>query len=157
MANAAQLVNCLHSLFLAHEDKFCVTPTYHVFAMYAAHQGAQSLRTMISAPQITYSRNGQPANLPGLAGSASLHGKRIVVTVTSQAIDQSREAEVVIRGAAIQSASAVVLAASDVHAHNTFAAPRAVEPKEEAVKPRGSSLMYRFPTASVTKLEITTA
>jgi alpha-N-arabinofuranosidase len=112
---------------------------------------------MISAPQITYSRNGQPASLPGLAGSASLNGKRLVVTVTNQDIDQSREAEIVIRGAAIQSASAVVLAASDVHAHNTFATPRAVEPKEEAVKPRGSSLMYRFPPASVTKLEITTA
>jgi alpha-N-arabinofuranosidase len=27
MANVAQLVNCPHSLFPAHEDKFCVTPT----------------------------------------------------------------------------------------------------------------------------------
>ena len=75
MANVAQLVNCLHSLFFAHEDKFCVTPTYHVFAMYAAHQGAQSVRTEFSAPPVTYSRNAKPATLPGLSGSASVSGK----------------------------------------------------------------------------------
>jgi len=157
MANAAQLVNCLHSLFFAHEDKFCVTPTYHVFAMYAAHQGAQSIRTMISAPQVGYNRNGQPATLPGLAGSASLEGKRLVLTVTNLSLDQSREAEIAVRGTAIQSAKAVVLAAADVHAHNSFDAPNAVEPKEQAVSPRGSLLVHRFPPASVTKIEIATA
>ena len=52
MAAVAQLVNCLQSLFFAHEDKFCVTPTYHVFDMYKSHQGAQSVRTLVSAPGI---------------------------------------------------------------------------------------------------------
>src|SRR5689334_16464823 len=37
-ANCAQLVNNLNALFLAHEDNFLVTPNFHVFAMYAAHQ-----------------------------------------------------------------------------------------------------------------------
>ena len=37
MANVAQLVNCLHSLFLAHDDQFVATPTFHVFEQYAAH------------------------------------------------------------------------------------------------------------------------
>ena len=48
MANVAQLVNCLQSLFFAHEDKFCVTPTGHVFQMYADHQKGQSVRTVLS-------------------------------------------------------------------------------------------------------------
>jgi alpha-N-arabinofuranosidase len=157
MANAAQLVNCLHSLFFAHEDKFCVTPTYHVFAMYAAHQNNQALRTMISAPQVSYSRNGQPATLPGLAGSASIDGKKVVLTVTNQSIDTPREGEMVIRGAAIQSAKATTLAASDVHAHNSFETPNAVEPKEQSLTPRSGALTHRFPPASVTKLEITLA
>jgi len=128
-----------------------------VFAMYAAHQGAQSIRTMISAPQVGYNRNGQPATLPGLAGSASLQAKRLVLTVTNLSLDQSREAEIAVRGTAIQSAKAVVLAAADVHAHNSFDAPNAVEPKEQAVSPRGSLLVHRFPPASVTKIEIATA
>ena len=39
MANVAQLVNCLHSLFLAHDDRFVATPAFHVFEMYAPHVG----------------------------------------------------------------------------------------------------------------------
>ena len=34
MANVAQLVNCLHSLFLADGERFVATPNYHVFEMY---------------------------------------------------------------------------------------------------------------------------
>src|SRR6185436_1179025 len=48
MAAVAQLINCLQSLFLAKEDKFVTTPTFHVFEMFAAHQGAQSVRTICS-------------------------------------------------------------------------------------------------------------
>jgi alpha-L-arabinofuranosidase len=157
MANAAQLVNCLHSLFFAHEDKFCVTPTYHVFDMYAAHQNNQALRTLISAPQVTYPRNGRNATLPGLAGSASIDGKRVILTVTNQSMDTPRESEILVRGASIQSATVTTLAAADVHAHNSFEQPTAVEPKTQPATPRSGILTHRFPPASVTKLEITLA
>jgi alpha-L-arabinofuranosidase len=43
MANVAQLVNCLHSLFLAHEDKFTVTPNYHVFEMFGMSVGKKAV------------------------------------------------------------------------------------------------------------------
>jgi alpha-N-arabinofuranosidase len=155
MANVAQLVNCLHSLFFAHEDKFCVTPTYHVFAMYAAHQGAQSLRTEFSAPALTYLRNSQPATLPGLSGSASVKGQQVTLTVTNLSLDQVRETQIAIRGGTAKSVNAVTLAADDVHAHNSFESPRAVEPKTEAISTQGPVLVHRFPPASVTKLEIT--
>jgi alpha-N-arabinofuranosidase len=59
MANCAQLINCLNSLYLPHEDKFCVTPVGQVFEMYAGHQGGQALRTMLSTPSITYNRDGR--------------------------------------------------------------------------------------------------
>src|SRR5215211_1083976 len=83
MANIAQLINCLQSLFIAHEDKFILTPTFHVFEMYAAHQGAESVRTIFSAPSVSYTRNGKPATLRGLSGSASLRDKQLTVTVTN--------------------------------------------------------------------------
>jgi alpha-N-arabinofuranosidase len=154
MANIAQLVNCLQSLFFAHEDRFCVTPTYHVFDMYAAHQGAQAVRTVFTAPAVRYARNTQPATLAGLAGAASRNGKQLTLTVTNPSLDQAREAEIAIRGGTAQSARAVTLAASDVHAHNSFEAPREVEPKTEALNVRGALVVHRFPPASVTKLEI---
>ena len=62
MAAIAQLVNCLQSLFLADGNRFIVTPTYHVFAMHAAHQGSDSVRTLVSAPRVSHQRNGQPAS-----------------------------------------------------------------------------------------------
>ena len=52
MANIAQLVNCLQSLFVAHEDKFIVTPNYHVFEMYMDHMGAEAVRTEFVAPRV---------------------------------------------------------------------------------------------------------
>ncbi len=42
MANVAQLVNCLQSLFLADEDRFVATPVFHVFEMYGAHVGGRA-------------------------------------------------------------------------------------------------------------------
>jgi alpha-N-arabinofuranosidase len=155
MANVAQLVNCLHSLFFAHEDKFCTTPTYHVFAMYAAHQGAKALRTVFSAPTLTYSRNSQPASLPGLSGSASINGKQVTLTVTNPSLDRVRETEIAIREGVIKSVRAVTLVAGDVHAHNSFENPRAVEPKSDAISVRATIVTHNFPPASVTKLEIT--
>src|SRR5215831_2950005 len=98
MAAVAQLVNCLQSLFLAHEDKFCLTPTYHVFDLYSAHQGARSVRTVASSPVTTYSRNGAPATMRGLNGSASVNGTQLTITVTNPALDQQCEAVIAIRG-----------------------------------------------------------
>jgi alpha-N-arabinofuranosidase len=157
MANIAQLVNCLQSLFLAHEDRFCVTPTYHVFDMYASHQGGKSLRTQFTAPEVDYSSKATSAKLPGLAGSASLNGKQLTLTVANPSIDQAREAEIAIRGAAAESATAVTLAASDVHAHNSFEAPDAVHPVTQAAQIAGGAVVCRFAPGSVTKLTITLA
>jgi alpha-N-arabinofuranosidase len=154
MANVAQLVNCLQSLFLAHEDRFCATPTYHVFDLYSAHQGAQAVRAVFSAPRVAYARNGQPASLYGLGGSASSTGSRIVLTVTNPALETPREAEVTVRGRTVRSVRAATLAGPDVHAHNTFDDPRAVVPREETLASRGGGFIHRFPPASVTRLEI---
>jgi alpha-L-arabinofuranosidase len=154
MANIAQLVNCLQSLFLTTGDKFCLTPTYHVFDMYAAHQGAQSVRALFSAPAVSYTRNEQPASLAGLDGSASRSGKQVTLTVTNPSLSEAREAEIALRGAKPVSVRAVTLAASDAKAHNSFTAPRAVDPREETIAVRGPVFVHQFPPASVTKLEI---
>jgi len=155
MAAVAQLVNCLQSLFFAHEDKFSVTPTYHVFDMYAAHQGAESLRTLVAAPSISWARDQRSATLAGLSSSASLRGKLLTLTVTNPSLDETREVEIGLRGASAASVKVVTLAAADAHAHNSFENPRAVEPREEPAQTGGAVPTRRFAPASVTKLEIT--
>jgi alpha-L-arabinofuranosidase len=155
MANCAQLINCLNSLYLAHEDRFVVTPVGHVFAMFAAHQGGQGLRTIFSAPTIDYDRDGKPASFWGLRGSASLHDKELTVTVVNPSVSDARDAEIVIRGATVKSGSATVLTNSDIHAHNTFAQKNVIVPETKNVEIKGAALNYVFPPASVTKLSLT--
>jgi alpha-N-arabinofuranosidase len=156
MASVAQLVNCLQSLFLASEDKFLTTPTFHVFELYASHQGGQSIRTICSSPRSSYSRNGQPASIRALSESASLNDRQLVVTVTNADTSRPRLAEIAIRGANAKSVKATVLSAKDIHAHNSFEAPRAVEPVDAAIEaPRSGTIVYEFAPASVTRLLIT--
>lgn len=155
MANCAQLINCLNSLYLAHEDKFVVTPVGHVFAMYAAHQGGQGLRTIFSAPTIDYDRDGKPASFWGLRGSASLRDKELTLTVVNPSVSDAREAEIVIRGGALKSGSATVLTDSDIHARNTFEDRKHIVPETKSMEVSGRSLNYSFAPASVTKLALT--
>jgi alpha-N-arabinofuranosidase len=157
MANVAQLINTIHSLFLASEDKFIVTPNFHVFEMYAAHHGGTSVRTLFSAPTISFQRGEARAALWGLAGSASLNGKQLVLTVVNPHASDAREAEIVTRGATIKSGEARVLTASDIHAHNSFANPSGLQPRDTEVSVNGQSLVYRFSPASVTRLQLTLA
>jgi alpha-N-arabinofuranosidase len=157
MANVAQLVNTIHSLFLAQEDKFTVTPNFHVFAMYAAHQGAQSLRTVWSAPAIALTRDGRGQALWGLAGSASLRNQALTVTVVNPHATDARECAIAVRGAAIREGRASVLSSTDLRAHNSFEQPSALTPVDAPVRVAAGSLTHRFPAASVTRLQLTLA
>ncbi|MGA2743262.1 MAG: alpha-L-arabinofuranosidase C-terminal domain-containing protein [Candidatus Sulfotelmatobacter sp.] len=154
MANCAQLINCLNSLYLAHEDRFVVTPVGHVFAMYAAHQGGQALRTIFSAPTISYDRDGKPASFWGLKGSASLQGKDLTLTVVNPDVSEARDAQVTVRGAQLKTATATVLTHTDIHAHNTFTEKRVVVPQTQSAEIKGDVLNFRFAPASVTKLTV---
>jgi alpha-N-arabinofuranosidase len=155
MANCAQLINCLNSLFLAHEDKFVRTPVFHVFQMYAAHQGGQAVRAEFMSPAARYTRDGQPASFRGLNGSASLRNKELTVTVVNPDVSQPRESEISIRGAAVKSARITTLTHADMHAHNTFTSPDAVVPATRELPAGGAALRHTFPAASVTRIQMT--
>ena len=78
MANVAQLINNLHSLFLADGDRFVATPTYHVYTMYRPHQGARAVRLDVQAADVTFQTRGGPERIFRLAGSASRSGPKDV-------------------------------------------------------------------------------
>ena len=157
MANIAQLINCLQALFIAHEDKFITTPTYHVFDMYAAHQGAQSLRTEVMSPRLSYTRNGRPATMRGLNSSASLRDKTMTLTVTNPDIQNAQETEIALRGAGVKDVQVTTLTHKDIHAYNSFDNPRVIEPQAGKATVSGSTIRYSFAPASVTRLQITLA
>jgi len=154
MANCAQLINCLNSLYLAHEDKFIVTPVGHVFDLYASHQDGQSLRTIFSAPTLNYDRDGSPATFWGLRGSASVRDKSLTITVVNPSVSEPRLAEIALRGATVSDASMRFLSDADIHAHNTFAQPDAVVPQTKLLSVSGGTLAIEFPPASVAAVSI---
>jgi alpha-N-arabinofuranosidase len=149
MANAAQLVNNIHTSFLALGNKFTVTPIYHVFRMYAAHQGATSVRAVFSADSM---RQDTAKGLRALSGSCSLRGRHMVLTAVNPDIKNAQAAQIGIRGARASNVKATVLTSGDIHAHNTFENPRGLEPSEKSVN-AGTSFSYEFAPASVTRLE----
>jgi alpha-L-arabinofuranosidase len=175
MANVAQSINCIHSLMLAQEEKFTVTPVFHVFRMYLPHRGAQAVRAEFTAPSIAnpLAIDSSPVGgnstagsirvntrLAGLSGSASIapsgNGKRMTLTVVNPHLDRPLTAEIAVLGAEIASAKGTVLASRDVHDHNDFAHPDAVKPVATTVSsPSAGRLMHTFPAASVTTLEVT--
>ncbi len=150
----AQLINCLNALFLSHEDKFIVTPTFHVFDMYRSHQGAKAVRTEFSAPQVRYQRDNKPATFWGLKGSASVQGKTLTLTVVNPHATEPRDAEIALRDGSASSAEVTTLTNADIHAHNTFDHPDAVSTVSTKVMMSGPLLRYTFPPASVTKLSV---
>jgi alpha-N-arabinofuranosidase len=154
MANCAQLINCLNSLYLAHEDKFVITPVGHVFELYATHQGGEALRTVFSAPTLRYDRDGKPAAFWGLSGSASVNSKNLTITAVNPSTSEPRLAEIVLRGATVKGAAITVLSNPDIHAHNTFDQRDVVVPQTKSLSIAGGALVVEFPPASVVALSV---
>jgi alpha-N-arabinofuranosidase len=154
MGTNAQLVNNINALFLCHGDKFLATPNYHVFAMYAAHQGGLALRTEFSAPEIHFTWQGRDSSLWGLNGSASRKGNVVTLTVVNSDVRSPKETRVALRRMSVQRARGTVLAANDMHAHNTFDQPEEVRPEELTIAGKGSDLTVTLPAGSVGKIEL---
>jgi alpha-N-arabinofuranosidase len=154
MAACAQLINCLNSLYLAHEDNFVVTPVGHVFDMYSLHQGGQAVRTIFSSPQVKYDRDGSPATFWGLAGSASLNNKTLFVTAVNPDTTQAHETEIAIRGAAVSAGKMSVLTGPDIHAYNNFSNHDSVVPRPGDVKVTRAGAVVTAPPASVIAVQL---
>ncbi len=141
--------------------------------MYLPHQGAQAIRADFMAPSVNNPLGDTPSqvggnsyigqlppvrSLAGLSGSASLsnNGKTLTLTVVNPHLTDAMTTEIIVRGGSVSSAKGTVLAEKDVHAHNDFANPKAVEPRAAStMQPGGGRLVHTFPPASVTALEIT--
>ena len=150
MANVAQLVNCIHSLFIAYEDRFWVSPNYHVFDMYKDHQNGQAIRAVFGAPSA-------PKSAPGLAGSASVNGKTLVITCSHAHHDKTHPVEISVPGAKIVSARADILAGDTMQAHNSMAEPDHVKLKPASATVSGSTIRLDLQPVSVALIVATLA
>ncbi len=157
MANVAQLVNNLHSLFLADGDNFVATPTFYVYTMYRPHHGAKAVRMVVEAPDVAFHAGGGEQQLFRVAGSASITGSGSA-TVTLVHTHATEPAEVVMRlkGGKASGVQHIALSHERLNAHNTFAQPETVMPRPAATAPHvnGEEIRCVLPPASVNRLDI---
>jgi alpha-N-arabinofuranosidase len=154
MANIAQLVSNLHSLFLADGDRFVATPTFHVFEMYRPHHGGRAVRLDVQAPEATFRAGGQERRLFRIAGAASVKEKELTLTLVHTHVNEPAEIAVRLRGGAADSVRQTVLTHEKLNAHNTFEDPDVVVPKTAAVEGHGPEVRCVLPPASVSRLDV---
>jgi alpha-N-arabinofuranosidase len=155
MANVAQTINCIHSLFLALEDKYTRTPPYHVFSMYTAHMGARHVPMRVDAGPLTVPVGDGTAKMPPLSGSASIRDAVVTVTLTNPSVDAPLATRIRMSGGKRPvEARAVVLTHEDMRARNTFERPDEVHPVPLAAAISGGAVALELPKHSVAVVEI---
>ncbi len=90
MANLAQMVNVLQAIILTEGDKMVLTPTYHVFDLYKAHQDAKQIDCFVESDQV--GENG--FDLPQVIASASEKDGKITLTLANLAMDKEATVDV---------------------------------------------------------------
>lgn len=90
MANLAQMVNVLQAIVLTEGDKMVLTPTYHVFDLYKAHQDARQVDCFVESEQV--GENG--FDLPQVIASASEKDGKITLTLSNLAMDKEAQVDV---------------------------------------------------------------
>jgi len=139
-------------MILTEGDRLVLTPTYHVFDLYQAHQGARAVRATFDAPPIGYAAGERRQQMPGLSGSASVNEGVLTVSIVNPRATLPIEATVELRGAGGDvEADARVLTHDDITAHNTFDDPAVVEPAAQPVR-LGSASPVGLKPASVSVL-----
>ena len=146
MTNIAQVANCLHSLILTKGSKMAVTPTFHVYEMYRAHQGATGLRAEIEkAPVIGHGDRTQPS----VSVSASRSGRKVLLTLVNQHPTETVDAAIGLSGGDAEDATGQSLTGPSVRAENTVEEPTSVAPRRAAVSLEERGLRVRLLPGSV--------
>jgi len=154
MANVAQSINCIHSLFLAQGDKFVRTPVYHVFDMYRGHMGARQVPVSNTVAELNVPVLAGQARLPGLSASASMRERMLTVTLTNPSLDAALPMRIKLAGGARASeAKATVLTHQDMRATNTFNDLEEVKPAAHPVKVTAGGIELTVPKHALVLLE----
>lgn len=158
MANIAQTVNCLHSLFMAQDDKYVRTPVYYVFDMYRPHMNGRLVPMRIKTDELKVPLLEGWGSLAGLAGSASIRERLLTLTLTNPSTEAAVTARIRFSGGIrATEARGTVLSHADPKAANTFAKSVEVIPSPLTVSLSGGTTTVVLPKQSVASLAFQTA
>ena len=147
------MVNVLQSMILTRGREMLLTPTYHVFEMYAVHHDALLLPlTIVNASYYVFGGD----SVPAVSATAS-RDRRGVVHVTMSNVDpnQSRSVVAELRGVSASSATGRILTAPAIESYNSFEQPDVVRPVAfTGARVGNGTLTVALPPKSVVVLEL---
>ena len=147
MANIAQMVNVLQAMIFTRAEKMVLTPTYHVFRMYAPFQDATFMPVSVEAAP--FERG--DLKLPGVDAIAARDAAGVIhVALTNLHPSRSARVELEIAGTRTKRASGETLTAPRIDSVNTFDAPDTVAPRPFTGKVSGGKAVLTLAPASVT-------
>lgn len=154
-ANIAQIVNVLQALVQTEGEKMWLTPTYHLFALYAPHRGAQAVRAEIEdvlTREVTPSAHWTAAlpagSLTLLSASASKKDGQLILSLSNRHKDAPQEVTVTVREGRLTDGILRTLT-GDANAVNTAEQPENVRVIESRVDAHGDTLTLTLPPCSV--------
>ncbi|HBX87348.1 MAG TPA: alpha-N-arabinofuranosidase [Marinilabiliaceae bacterium] len=126
MANIAQLVNVLQAMILTEGDKMILTPSYHVFKMYAVHQDANYIPVTIACEEYKFGED----VIPAISGTASKKDGKVNVSLSNTNPHKSIKVTVDLGSGKVKKVNeGTVLTANAFNAINKFDKPDEVSPK----------------------------
>ena len=153
MSNVAQLCNNLHTLYLASGEHFLETPTYFVYDLFKAHQGARQLETLVDCGCAGPDDGDAPLCQVSASASQAQDGS-VTLTLANLSVTDSADVRLDALGGALTGTAEIsTLCAADPHTCNTFENPHAVRPVRES-RPFASGDTIRLPAASVVSVRI---
>lgn len=118
MANIAQTVNVLQAVILTDADKMVLTPTYHVFKMYKAHQNNTLIGSYITTDNIESKEIRRTC--PQLIESASVDENGVIYsTITNTSATKKSKIKCQVADTKVKSIKAEILT-GEIHAKNDF-------------------------------------
>ncbi len=153
MACIAQMVNVLQAVALTEGAKMILTPTYHVFHMYKAHQDGELLQSELSDNAMIGIE--EEYQVPMLSESVSVdEDGTITVTLNNLSLDRGEDVEISFRDLIPASVEGVILK-GDMHDYNSFEEPSKVKEENfDACEINGHSVTVNVPACSVLSLKI---
>lgn len=152
MANIAQVANVLQSMVLTRGHDMVLTPTYHAFYLYRAHQGGEHLTTNyhVAQRQVTPTRT-----VPAMSVTASRKEGKVTVSLVNPELEQSQEVTLRFEELKPTKVSGILLRGASIDAYNDFEHPNRVQtaPFNEA-RTTKQGITLTLPAQSILTLTI---
>ncbi len=154
MANIAQMVNVLQAMILTRENDIVLTPTYHVFRMFTAHQNATFVPSESNAPEAS-APNGKPYPTVSSSVSRSESGE-YTITVANTSLKKGETVEFSFDAFKPSEVSGEILRSASIDDYNDFGgSENKVAPEAfGGAKVKGGRITVELPAASIVALTV---